>query len=80
MMGLLTELVKKGYTVICVLHDMLLVQVYSQLALVLKEGKIVSYGPTEEVFTDDLLNEVYHIKAHQVYDGELDRKIWLPTW
>jgi iron complex transport system ATP-binding protein len=80
MMGLLTELVKKGYTVICVLHDMLLVQVDSQLALVLKEGKIVSYGPTEEVFTDDLLNEVYHIKAHQVYDGELDRKIWLPTW
>ncbi len=79
-MGLLTELVKKGYTVICVLHDMLLVQVYSQLALVLKEGVIISQGPTEQIFTDGLLQEVYHIRAHQVYDGELGRKVWLPTW
>ena len=74
-MGLLTDLVNKGYTVICVLHDMLLVQVYSQLALVLKEGNIVSQGPTET-----LLNEVYQIRAHQVYDGELGRNVWLPTW
>ncbi len=79
-MGLLEALVAKGYTVICVLHDMLLVQVYSQLALVLKEGSIVSYGPTSEVFNDQLLQDVYHIKAHQVYDGELNRKVWLPTW
>lgn len=79
-MGLLKALVEKGYTVICVLHDMLLVQVYSQLALVLKEGSIVSYGPTSEVFNDQLLQDVYHIKAHQVYDGELNRKVWLPTW
>jgi len=79
-MGLLTDLVKKGYTVICVLHDMLLVQVYSQLALVLKEGNIVSQGPTDTVFNDALLNEVYQIRAHQVYDGELGRNVWLPTW
>ncbi len=80
MMAMLSNLVHEGYTVICVLHDLLLVQVYSQLALVLQKGKIVSYGNTEEVFTDSLLEEVYHIKAHQVYDKELNRELWLPSW
>ena len=80
MMELLGQLVLQGYTVVCVLHDLLLVQVYSQIALVLKKGKVVSYGPTQEVFNASLLEDVYHIKAHQVYDPTLGRSLWMPTW
>ncbi len=79
-MQLLSTLVSKGYTVVCVLHDLLLVQVYSQMAMVLKNGSIVTYGSTETVFSEHLIEEVYHIKAHQVYDSSLDRTLWMPSW
>ncbi len=79
-MELLCRLVEKGYTVICVLHDLLLVQIYSQTTLVLQTGKVVAYGPTETVFTETLLRDVYDIDAHQVYDPTLDRMLWLPTY
>ncbi|MGE4583226.1 MAG: ABC transporter ATP-binding protein [Sphaerochaeta sp.] len=79
-MQLLTRLVEQGYTVLCVLHDLLLVQVYSSIVMVLKDGSIVSYGKTEEVITEDLLHHVYGIDAHQVYDATLDRSLYLPSW
>jgi iron complex transport system ATP-binding protein len=79
-MELLCRLVEKGYTVVCVLHDLLLVQIYSQTALVLQQGKVVAYGSTETVFTESLLENVYDIKAHQVYDPTLNRMLWLPTY
>lgn len=79
-MELLCNLVEKGYTVVCVLHDLLLVQIYSQIALVLQKGEVVAYGPTQEVFTESLLQQVYDIKAHQVYDPTLNRNLWLPTF
>jgi iron complex transport system ATP-binding protein len=62
------------------LHDLLLVQIYSQTALVLQQGKVVAYGSTETVFTESLLENVYDIKAHQVYDPTLNRMLWLPTY
>lgn len=80
MMILLKELVKKGYTVICVLHDLLLTQVYSDMALILQDGKIVNYGRTTEVFTKELLKSVYQIDAHQVYDPSLGQSLWMPFW
>ncbi len=79
-MELLCRLVDKGYTVVCVLHDLLLVQIYSQMVLILQKGKIIAQGPTETVFNEKLLQEVYDIKAHQVYDPTLDRMLWLPTY
>jgi len=79
-MELLCRLVEKGYTVVCVLHDLLLVQIYSQIALVLQKGSVVAYGPTQTVLTEKLLQEVYDIQAHQVYDPTLDRMLWLPTY
>ena len=80
MMELLVSLVSQGYIIVCVPHVLLLVQVYSQIALVLKQGNVVSYGPTLDVFNADLLEDVYHIKAHQVYDPTLGRSLWMPTW
>ena len=80
MMILLSSLVKKGYTVICVLHDLLLAQVYSEIALVLKAGKVVSFGPTGQVFSKDLLRAVYHIETHEIFDPSLGRSLWMPSW
>jgi iron complex transport system ATP-binding protein len=78
-MELLTRLVERGYTVICVLHDLLLVQIYSEITLVLNHGTVVAQGETEQVFTQQLLNDVWHVQAHRIYDPVLGRTLWLPT-
>lgn len=79
-MKLLKSLVKEGYTVVCVLHDLMLVQIFSDESIVLNHGKIVATGSTEQIFDAKLLSEVYHIDAHQVEDSTLQRKLWVPTW
>ncbi|MCK9548129.1 MAG: ABC transporter ATP-binding protein [Sphaerochaeta sp.] len=78
-MKLLGRLTGEGYTVICVLHDLLLAQVYSDRTIMLKDGKIVAHGKTAEVFTRERLLEVYQVEAHQVHDPVLGRSIWLAS-
>ncbi len=80
MMNLLKALVEKNLTVVCVLHDLLLVQVYSDETILLKKGKVFAHGPTEEVICHKNLHEVYTIDAHKIYDPSLGRELWMPTW
>ena len=78
-MILLCRLTSQGYTVICVLHDLLLAQIYSEETIMLKDGAIVAHGPSERVFTAERLKEVYQIDAHQIFDPILGRPIWFPS-
>lgn len=78
-MTLLRRLSEEGYTVICVLHDLLLAQIYSDHTIMLKDGVIVAHGQTEHVFTAERLEEVYQIDSHQIYDPVLGRPIWFPS-
>ncbi|MDY0288454.1 MAG: ABC transporter ATP-binding protein [Sphaerochaeta sp.] len=80
MMNLLKALVEKNLTVICVLHDLLLVQVYSDETILLKKGKVFANGPTQEVICQENLHEVYNINAHKIFDPSLGRELWMPTW
>jgi iron complex transport system ATP-binding protein len=52
-----------GKTIIISIHDLTLAYRYSDLAVFLKEGKIVALGKTEEVFTADTLKSVYEVEA-----------------
>ncbi len=80
MMNLLKSLVEKGLSVVCVLHDLLLVQVYSDETLLLAKGRVYANGPTQEVICHDNLKAVYNIDAHRIYDPSLGRDLWMPTW
>ncbi len=80
MMNLLKRLVEKNLSVICVLHDLLLVQVYSDETILLKKGKVFANGPTAEVICHKNLHEVYNIQAHKIHDPSLGRDLWMPTW
>lgn len=80
MMNLLKNLVEKDLSVICVLHDLLLVQVYSDETILLKKGKVFANGPTEEVICHKNLYEVYNIDSHKIHDPSLGRDLWMPTW
>lgn len=77
-MALLRRLTGEGYTVICVLHDLLLAQIYSDRTIMLKDGAVVAHGPTEAVFTAERLAEVYQVSAHQLFDPILGRPLWFP--
>lgn len=80
MMNLLRSLVERGLSVVCVLHDLLLVQVYSDEVILLQKGKIMSEGSIEKVITKDNLLKVYGVHSHQVFDPMLDTFLWMPTW
>ncbi len=78
-MELLRSLSRQGYTIICVLHDLLLAQIYSDRTIMLKGGTVVAHDRTEAVFTRERLSEVYQIDAHQILDPVLGRSIWLAS-
>ncbi|HOE83802.1 MAG TPA: ABC transporter ATP-binding protein [Sphaerochaeta sp.] len=78
-MELLRRLSHQGYTIICVLHDLLLAQIYSDRTIMLKDGVIVAHDRSDAVFTKERLAEVYQIEAHQVFDPVLGRSIWLAS-
>lgn len=80
MMNLLKRLVEKNLSVICVLHDLLLVQVYSDETILLKKGSVFANGPTSEVICQKNLKAVYNIDAHTIHDPALGRDLWMPTW
>ncbi|MGB4406659.1 MAG: ABC transporter ATP-binding protein [Sphaerochaeta sp.] len=80
MMNLLQRLVEKEMSVICVLHDLLLVQVYSEETILLTKGRVYANGPTQEVICHENLKAVYNINAHKIFDPSLGRNLWMPTW
>lgn len=52
LMQIVTELNRKGHTIILVTHDMRVVAEYTRRSIVLKDGQIILDGPTHEVLVD----------------------------
>ena len=50
-----------GVGVLAALHDLNLTLLYCDYVYVLKEGRIVAHGPTEEVITEALIRTVYEV-------------------
>jgi iron complex transport system ATP-binding protein len=61
---LLRELNADGLTVICVLHDLNLALTYFDRLLVLSQGSVAAWGPTEEALSPEVLEAVYGVSAH----------------
>ena len=49
----------KGLTVLCAMHDLNLAALYCQRLIFIKGGKIVVDGPADQVFTPEILAQVY---------------------
>jgi energy-coupling factor transporter ATP-binding protein EcfA2 len=62
-MALLSEWVAQGRTIIAITHDMDIVVEYIPRAVVLVDGRIVSDGPTQEVFRDASALHAAHLSA-----------------
>lgn len=53
------ERARAGDAVVVVLHDLGLAAAHAHRVAVLRAGRVAADGPPEEVFTEDLLTEVY---------------------
>lgn len=59
-----------GLTVVMVIHDLNQALQYAQHVIVIKQGKVVQEGKTEEVINERLLAEVYGVKAEEFVSKE----------
>ncbi len=59
LMNILKERASMNYGVLIILHDLNLASRYCDKTAVLKDGKLISFGYTNEVLTENLLSEVY---------------------
>ncbi|WP_053956457.1 ABC transporter ATP-binding protein [Inediibacterium massiliense] len=61
-LNLLKKMIKeKGLTVISIMHDLNLTDLFSDHILALKNGQVVEYGLTKEVFQPELIKELFGI-------------------
>ncbi len=72
-MRIAKNLTEKGYAVVVVLHDLNLAAAYCNKVVLLQEGKLVSSGSFEEVFTSEVLSSVYQHPIEVVYDKKTMR-------
>lgn len=56
---------EKNRSVISVVHDLRLARMYGNKALLLKDGKVFSFGVIEDVMTRENLKEVYNFDVYE---------------
>ena len=62
-----------GLTILAALHDLNLAALYCRRLIFLKRGAVIADGPTEQVFTPDILRRVYENDVSVVRHPALDR-------
>lgn len=71
---------EEGRTVVMVLHDLNFAARYSDIVIVMKDGKIVASGPPATIVTEALVHEVFGIESHVITDERTGRPLVLPTF
>ncbi|AKU18345.1 ABC transporter ATP-binding protein [Luteipulveratus mongoliensis] len=69
---------ERGRTVAMVLHDLNLAARYSDLIVVMQDGRIVAQGPPEDVLTVELLHRVFGLAAVVLPDPSSGSPIIVP--
>ena len=63
-MTTMSDLVKKqGKTVVAAMHDLNMAAAFCDILLVMKEGKMVHFGPAATVMTEKLIQDLYHVRS-----------------
>jgi energy-coupling factor transport system ATP-binding protein len=68
MMGLVKRLNETGHTVIIITHTMWVVAEYAHRVAVMSNGKIIMYGPTRKVFSDDATLKEHSLRAPHIVE------------
>lgn len=67
-----------GMTIIAVLHDLMMCSRYAENLLVFKQGKLVTSGSPDEVFTRETLQRVFSVDAHIERDPVTNTPLIIP--
>lgn len=59
-----------GVTSLIALHDLNLAATYCDKVAVMREGRVVAYGTPHEVFTEELFENTYEVRAQILTDDE----------
>ena len=70
---------ERGRTVALVLHDLNLAARYSDLVVVMKDGVVVTQGSPREVFTVELLDDVFGLQADVLDDPRTGLPVVVPV-
>lgn len=70
---------ERGRTVVLVLHDLTMAARYADRLVVMAAGRVVAAGEPGEVLTEDLVREVFGIRAVVVPDPVSGRPLVLPV-
>jgi iron complex transport system ATP-binding protein len=62
-----------GLTVLCAMHDLNLAALYCGRLMFVKDGRIVVDGPTEQVFTPEILAQVYDTAMEVIWHPDHQR-------
>jgi len=68
LMKLIRDMHKKGKTIVVVLHDLNQACRYCDHLVVLKEGELIKQGSPADIFTEELLSDVFSLKAKVMAD------------
>lgn len=76
-MEILRRLADEGRSVLVVLHDLSMAVRFMDRVVLMNQGRAVRDGAPSDVLSDEVLNEVYRIRALR---GEADGRPWLLPW
>ena len=62
------EVEKQNRTVISVFHDINLAAIWSDYLVFMKQGRVASFGPTEEVMNAAVIEEVFQVKTRVAFN------------
>ncbi|MBF7733411.1 ABC transporter ATP-binding protein [Rhodococcus erythropolis] len=77
-LDLCSQLHQSGRTLVAVLHDLNLAARYATHVVAMRSGKIVMQGSASDVFTPELLREVFDLEALVLEDPETVRPLVVP--
>jgi iron complex transport system ATP-binding protein len=67
-----------GRTILMVLHDLNQAARYSDWIFVMKDGKLFDQGPPEDIISEELLAEVFSIRAKVIRDDDHGCPFFIP--
>lgn len=68
LLNLCKNLLTQGIAIVAVLHDFNLASLFCQRLILLKEGEIYAKGTPRELFTKEILKEVYGLSCKVIYE------------
>ena len=70
------SLVSRGCTVIAILHDINVAIRYGENFFVMDEGRMVAVAEDQSELTTELMETVFRVRAHRVFDPDTGDSLW----